>query len=105
MDQHDREEIAQLNASATEILRSLNARGGMRGGNNVSTMNVNHGGFGVSVALCSCQFVMMVAMGILYIDQSRKLDRLQDEMNVVIQWAPQLKDIIAKQLDHKEEKP
>ena len=83
--------LEELDKAVAEVRDFMRNRTGIRGGNNVSTMTLNLGGLGACIALCSCQFVMMVAMGFLYWDQSRKVERMQDYLNSIYQVAPQLK--------------
>jgi|ERR1700761_5977315 len=95
MEQEDREELAQLNDSASKMLKLLNS-GSMRG-NNVSTMNIQAGGIGLWIAVTCC--IVMVIVGGLAVgagtaaylsmksdihEQDRKIDRLQDYQNVTI---------------------
>jgi hypothetical protein len=65
---------------------------------NASNANINVNAGGVGTWLCCTACLIMLSMnmflGYLYIDQSRKIDRLQDCINVVLQWAPQLKELV-----------
>lgn len=73
-------------------------------GNNKAEIHVNAGGFGIwlCASICVILFLMFVGIGFLYIDQGRKLDRLQDTETVVLQYAPQwVRDIVNKKGDIK----
>lgn len=68
-----------------------------------ANINVNAGGVGTWLCCTACLIMLSMNMflGYLYIDQSRKIDRLQDCINVVLQWAPQLKDFVNQTMKDK----
>lgn len=51
----------------------------------------------IAVTCCIVMLAITVVVMVLYIDQSRKMDRMQDYWTVTLQYVPGLKD----QLDHK----
>lgn len=71
------------------------------GTQNNATWNVNAGGVGVwlCVTACAVMFALTVVLGVLFIDLSRKYDRMQDYYNIILQHAPELKDIIKKETE------
>jgi hypothetical protein len=85
--------LRELDDAVTEVREFIQSRIGVRTGNNVSTMNVNAGGFGVWIctSICMCQFAILLAGGFLYLEHSRKIDRMQDYLNSIYLQAPQLK--------------
>lgn len=51
------------------------------------------------VTACLIMFVLTVVIGLLFIDLSRKYDRMQDYYSIILQHAPALKDIIKKETE------
>lgn len=63
------------------------------GTQNNATWNVNAGGVGVwlCVTASAVMFSLTVVLGVLFIDLSRKYDRMQDHLSAIYMMAPQLK--------------
>lgn len=52
-----------------------------------------------SVTACLMMLSLTVIIVILFLDLSRKYDRMQDYYNIILQHAPALKDIIKKETE------
>ncbi len=90
----DRELAAQLTKAFRDLDDTLKEH--IRGTANTSTnqtIRFDAGGIGVWVA-ATCCIVMMFMVGIagfFYIDQMRRVDKMQDYLNAIYMKAPQLK--------------
>ncbi len=66
-------------------------------GSGNSNINVNAGGVGVWTAVTACLMTLaacvptMIMLAVIVVDQGRKLDRLQDHVNVIYRATPALK--------------
>ena len=78
--------------------------------NNSATISVNAGGPALWVAVwfstLACAVMLTVAMLSRndLVDQSRRLDLANDKLSIILQWAPQLKDIVDKQIQQQKGK-
>ena len=90
----DRAEIRETLDKADELVTELKAfRNLSPDSGNVTQFTVNAGGIGVwmCVTACAVMFVVTVGVGILFLDLSRKYDRMQDHLSAIYMMAPQLK--------------
>jgi hypothetical protein len=89
----DAEDIARFGNAIGRFEKVLDSVGS--GGNRVgnATITVNAGGVGVWVAVTCCAVMLTIGIigGFLYIDQSRKVDQMQDYLNAIYMQAPYLK--------------
>lgn len=71
------------------------------GNQNVTTVKFEAGAAGIWLCVTAClvMFVLTVITGILFLDLSRKYDRMQDYQNIILQHAPELREIIKKEMD------
>lgn len=88
------EQFRALDQSLRELIKHSNSTH--------QTITVSAGGIGVWICatLSAISFVMLMAMGFIVLDQTRKADRMQDYWNVTLQYVPGLKD----HLNHDKEK-
>lgn len=90
----DRAEIRETLDKADELVTELKAfRNLSPESGNVTQFTVNAGGIGVwlCVTACTVMFVLTVVVGMLFLDLSRKYDRMQDHLSAIYMMAPQLK--------------
>lgn len=98
----DRAEIRETLDKADELVTELKAfRNLSPESGNVTQFTVNAGGVGVwlCVTACSVMFAITVVIAVMFLDLSRKYDRMQDYYNIILQHAPALKDIIKKETE------
>lgn len=89
-----------------------------KGNSNTQTLSIDAGGkalwFAVWLATVCCivMFVMSLdqrdknqSMQIQLTDVSRKLDVAQDKLSIVLQWAPNLRDEVNKEMKDRPTKP
>ena len=63
------------------------------GNQNVTTVKLEAGAAGIWICATACavMFVLTVVTGILFLDLSRKYDRMQDHLSAIYMIAPSLK--------------
>lgn len=82
--------------SSSQELETMRLLFGGRG-NGVANININAGGMGVWTAVTACLMTLaacvptMVILAVIAVDQGRKIDRLQDHVNVIYRATPALK--------------
>lgn len=87
-------EIERTLEKADELVSELKAfRNLSPESGNVTQFTVQAGGIGVwlCVSACAVMFVLTVVVGMLFLDLSRKYDRMQDHLSAIYMMAPQLK--------------
>lgn len=112
MDQQDREQLAQLSADASEMVKLLNSRSGIRGGNNQMNFHVNAGGIGVWICVtCFIAALASCLIGSLWMnselthihgdlkDRKDENDSMKAYLAAIYMQAPQLKPK-EKEKDH-----
>ena len=90
----DRAEIRETLDKADELVTELKAfRNLSPESGNVTQFTVQAGGIGVWLCVTACvvMFVLTAVLGILFLDLSRKYDRMQDHLSAIYMMAPQLK--------------
>jgi hypothetical protein len=86
--------ITGMEHKVNEIRDALERIGNQAGGSqNVATWNVNAGGAGVWIAVTACcvMLALNVVLCLLFLDMSRKYDRMQDHLSAIYMMAPSLK--------------
>lgn len=86
--------ITGIQHDVEDIKRHLESIGNHRNGTqNVTQVTFSAGGFGLWIAVTAClmMLVLNVVLGVLYLDLSRKLDRMQDHLSAIYVIAPSLK--------------
>lgn len=75
-----------------------------------ATITINAGGPALWIALwfstvaCAIMLTIAVLSRNDLVDQSRRLDLANDKLSIILQWAPQLKDIVDKQIQQQKGK-
>lgn len=90
----DRAEIRETLDKADELVTELKAfRNLSPESGNVTQFTVNAGGIGVWICATACivMFTLTVVLGVLFMDLSRKYDRMQDHLSAIYMMAPSLK--------------
>lgn len=85
------EELKRNLDSLTQKIDEVRQLRGSSAGN--SSVNINMGGWGVAVAVGAC-LIMLVVNGAVrdnQMDQSRRIDRMQDHLTAIYMMAPHLK--------------
>lgn len=85
-----RETLDKADELVTELkaFRNLSPESG-----NATSVTISAGGMGVWIATTAClmMLVLNIALAMLYLDLSRKYDRMQDHLSAIYMMAPQLK--------------
>lgn len=91
MEPISREELIQLRDAQETLIKVLDKQGANTVGN--INVHVNAGGIGVLIVTGLAAFMagLCIAMGLTEIHQQKQIDDLHDYLNVVYQYAPQLK--------------
>lgn len=86
-----KEDIEKLRRSWDKLENSMERRMGNQVGN--SNIHINAGGIGVLVTTAFASFMLglCICMGFWMLHQQKQIDDLHDYLNVVYQYAPQLK--------------
>jgi hypothetical protein len=94
MDPISRDDLIQLRDTEESLIKALEKQE-QKGSNSVGNINVhvNAGGIGVLIVTGLAAFMagLCIAMGVMEIHQQKQIDDLHDYLNVVYQYAPQLK--------------
>lgn len=84
-------------SSSSQDLETMRLLFGSRVGNGTASVTVNAGGMGLWAAVTACLMTLaacvpsMVILSVMVVDQGRKIDRLQDHVNVIYRATPALK--------------
>lgn len=93
MDDDIRGELSKFLDTSERLIQALDS--GSRGDSNVGTSQVHYhaGGVGVLIVTGMAAFLagLCFSLGIMEIHQQKQIDDLHDYLNVVYQYAPQLK--------------
>lgn len=94
MDDKTKEEIGKFLESSEQLLTALEKHE-QRNSSNVgtATININAGGIGVLITTGLAAFMagLVFCLGLAMLHQQKQIDDLHDYLNVVYQYAPQLK--------------
>lgn len=88
------EDVAKFSAALDKWMRTLeSSKVPPQNSMGNATIMINAGGVGVWIATTCC--IVMLALGImggfLYVNESRKVDQMQDYLNAIYMQAPYLK--------------
>jgi hypothetical protein len=90
--------ITGIEHGVDEIKARLEKMSPRRDSSSSVTFSVNAGGFGVWVAttLCAVMFSLNIALGAMYLNLDRKLDRVEDYQNTIYALVPGLRQEVEK---------
>ena len=94
------DEVAKLREALSEYTDLMRRAHTPSGTTNKQEIHLNAGGIGIWICatLCLVMFVITLGIGWLYLDASRRLDVANDKLSIILQWAPQLRDIVDKSI-------
>ena len=88
------EDVAKFSAALDKWMRTIeSSKGAPHNSMGNATITVNAGGIGVWVSVTCCLVMLSLGImgGFLYVNQSRKVDQMQDYLNAIYMQAPYLK--------------
>ena len=94
MDASDKEDLEKFLDSSAKLLEAFDKHTPAVSSNvGTATIHINAGGVGVLIVTGLAAFMagLCLSMGIMVIHQQKQIDDLHDYLNVVYQYAPQLK--------------
>lgn len=94
MDQITKDEIGKFLESSEQLLKALENHGQANVPNvGNSVIHINAGGIGVLITTGLAAFMagLVFCLGLAMLHQQKQIDDLHDYLNVVYQYAPQLK--------------
>lgn len=102
------DEMRQLSEELARLRMAIDRIESSRGNSNQSTVSINAGGPALWVAVwfstLACAVMLTIAMLSRndLVDQSRRLDLANDKLSIILQWAPELKNIVDKQIQQQQ---
>lgn len=102
------DEMRQLSEELARLRMAIDRIESSRGNSNQSNVNINAGGPALWVAVwfstLACAVMLTIAMLSRndLVDQSRRLDLANDKLSIILQWAPELKNIVDKQIQQQQ---
>jgi hypothetical protein len=91
LDPEDVRRFAEATARVERLGQEIGAN--RDSANNIATVNVNAGGFGLWVSTTCCAVMLAVNLCLLFAltDHSRKIERLEDYLQAIYAQAPHLR--------------
>jgi hypothetical protein len=94
MDDKTKEDMEKFLESSEQLLEALDKHSNLTSSNvGTSTIHINAGGIGVLITTGLAAFMagLVFCLGLAVLHQQKQIDDLHDYLNVVYQYAPQLK--------------
>lgn len=88
------EDVQKFSVALDKWVRTLETvKPNAGSGVGTATITINAGGIGVWIAVTCCLVMLIIGLlgGFIYINQSRKIDQMQDYLNAIYMQAPYLK--------------